>query len=248
MDCNDLRALVQRYVDGELAPELRAEAEVHLRGCADCRHLVEQQQRWRQAVRGALSYHRAPETLQRSVAAMAARADRPAPRAHWRGWAMAASILLSVALSSGVTSYLLAPSPQQPVMQEVVASHVRSLMADHLTDVASSNEHTVKPWFHGKLDFAPPVEDLAAQGFPLIGGRLDYLDRQAVAALVYRHAQHPINLFVFPSPGPDTPASSAVENGYNILHWRSGDMAFWAVSDLEARELANFARLMRHPG
>jgi anti-sigma factor RsiW len=121
-------------------------------------------------------------------------------------------------------------------------------MADHLTDVASSDQHTVKPWFHGKLDFAPPVDDFAGDGFPLIGGRLDYLDHRSVAALVYRHAQHPINLFVYPADGPDMAPVASVETGYNILHWRSGGMDFWAVSDVNAAELADFEKLLRQKG
>lgn len=248
MECEDFQALLGRYVDGELPPGPRGEVEAHLGVCAECRRLVEREQGWRQAIRRAGTYHTAPEPLRRSIAAMARRGAPGAGAPRWRGWAMAASLLLAVALSSGVTDYLVAPSPEEPVAQQVVASHVRSLMADHLTDVASSNQHTVKPWFHGKLDFAPPVEDYAAQGFPLLGGRLDYLDRRSVAALVYRHAQHPINLFIFPAEGPDRAPLASVENGYNLVRWRSGGLEFWAVSDLEAGELGDFVALLRHKG
>jgi anti-sigma factor RsiW len=248
MDCDDFRALLHRYVDDELPPALRDEAAAHIGDCAECRRLVQEQQAWHQAIRRAGSYYDAPDLVRRRVAEMARRRAPSASIARWRGWAMAASLVLAVALSSGVTAYLVAPSPGEPVAEQVVASHVRSLMADHLTDVASSNEHTVKPWFHGKLDFAPPVEDLAAQGFPLIGGRLDYIDGRSTAALVYRYAQHPINLFIFPAKGPDTAATAEIEDGYNILHWRAGGMAFWAVSDLEAKELADFAKLVRQKG
>ena len=248
MECEDFQALLERYVDGELPPGPRGEAEAHLASCAGCRRLVEQAQGWQQAVRRAGTYHTAPEPLRQRIAALARRDARGAGAPRWRGWAMAASLLLAVALSSGTTAYFVAPSPEEPVAQEVVASHVRSLMADHLTDVASSNEHTVKPWFHGKLDFAPPVEDYAAKGFPLIGGRLDYLDRRSVAALVYRHAQHPINLFIFPADGPDRAPRASVENGYNLVRWRSGGLEFWAVSDLEAGELGDFVALLRRKG
>lgn len=250
MECEELRALLHRYIDNELPPAQRREAEAHLERCADCRQLVRQEQGWQQAIRRAGTYYTAPELVRQRIAGMTRRAAASAvapPR--WRGWAMAASLVLAVALSSSVTAYLVSPSPQEPVAQEVVASHVRSLMADHLTDVASSDQHTVKPWFHGKLDFAPPVDDLAAQGYPLIGGRLDYLDHRSVAALVYRHAQHPINLFVFPSSAAaDSAPEAAVDNGYNILHWTAGGMVFWAVSDLNASELVDFARLLRAAG
>jgi anti-sigma factor (TIGR02949 family) len=248
MDCDDLRALLHRYVDGELPPALRAEAAAHIEDCPECRRLVQQEQAWHQAIRRAGSYYEAPELVRRRVVEMAGRRTSSPAIARWRGWAMAASLVLAVALSSGVTAWLVEPPLSEPIAEQVVASHVRSLMAEHLTDVASSNEHTVKPWFHGKLDFAPPVEDFAAQGFPLIGGRLDYIAGRSTAALVYRHAQHPINLFIYPAKGSDTAVTAGIDDGYNVLHWRAGGMAFWAVSDVEAKELADFARLVRQKG
>src|ERR1041385_4098372 len=125
--------------------------------------------------------------------------------------------------------------------QQVVASHVRSMLGEHLTDVASSDQHTVKPWFGGKLDLSPPVVDLTSQGFPLVGGRLDYLDRRPVAALVYRHSQHVINLFVWPEKTPVlTAAAPESLQGYHLRHWRQGDLTFWAVSDVAAADLETF--------
>jgi hypothetical protein len=125
---------------------------------------------------------------------------------------------------------------------QVVASHIRALQASHLVDVASSDQHTVKPWFDGRLDYAPPLRDLAAQGFPLEGGRLDYVDGRPVSALVYRRARHAINLFVWPAASHrEREPSSRVVNGYNIVRWSEGDMAFWAVSD----DLDEFVRLWR---
>ena len=132
------------------------------------------------------------------------------------------------------------------VASEVVSAHIRSLMAPAPTDVPSSDHHTVKPWFNGRIDLSPPVTDLAAQGYPLIGGRLDYLNRRPVAALVYKRHQHVINLFVMPADGGVVPAkASASLNGYNLRHWRDGALRFWAVSDLNAGELADFERLVR---
>jgi len=162
---------------------------------------------------------------------------------------MAASLALAIVTSSGLTAYFTLPGEQDRMADSVVSGHVRSLMAGHLTDIPSSDQHTVKPWFHGRIDLAPPVDDLAAQGYPLIGGRLDYLDRHPAAALVYQHRQHPINLFVVaasPTAGGDDKSgsiSSLTERGYNVLHWASGGMAFWAVSDLDLGELKAFARL-----
>jgi anti-sigma factor RsiW len=131
--------------------------------------------------------------------------------------------------------------------QELVAGHVRSqMLPSHRFDVASSDPHTVKPWFEGKLDFAPPVKDLAGQGFPLIGGRLDYLHNRPVAALVYQRRKHTINLFIWPSPPGSGPATKkTTHNGYNLLKWTKSGMTFWAVSDLNERELQEFARLIQ---
>jgi anti-sigma factor RsiW len=189
--------------------------------------------------------------VRRRIAAMTRRAvastSAAATGTPWRGWAVAASLLLSVALSSAVSTYLATPSAAALLQQDIVASHVRSLQMDHIADVASSDQHTVKPWFHGKLDYAPPVEDFAAEGFPLIGGRLDYVNRRSVAALVYRHAQHPINLFILPSrDAAGAPVAAATsDSGYNIRHWTKDGMSFWAISDLNTGDLANFEALLR---
>jgi len=132
------------------------------------------------------------------------------------------------------------------VLQDVIAGHVRSLMANHLTDVLSADQHTVKPWFEGHVDFAPPVPDLTAQGFPLVGGRLDYLDKRPVAALVYRRQQHAINLFVWPAlPGVTQPASTVTHHGYNLVQWTIAGMTYWAVSTLNAQEMEVFAHAVQ---
>jgi len=131
------------------------------------------------------------------------------------------------------------------VEREVVSSHVRSLMASHLTDVASTDQHTVKPWFNGKLDYSPEVKDFAAQGYPLAGARLDYVDGRPVAALVYRRDKHVIDVFVWPAGAEPMPNGDGAAQGYNIVHWRDGGMIFWAVSDVERTQLDEFAALWR---
>ncbi len=128
--------------------------------------------------------------------------------------------------------------------EELVAGHVRSLQASHLIDVATSDQHVVKPWFDGKLDFAPPVIDLAQQGFPIVGGRLDYIDHRAVAAVVYRRGRHLINLFIWPSDRPP-PAGRHTLDGYTLLDWNKGGMSYWAVSDVNPNDLLLFETLHR---
>ena len=131
------------------------------------------------------------------------------------------------------------------IRQELLASHVRSMMVTHLTDVASSDQHTVKPWFQGKLNYAPPIRDFATDGFTLVGGRLDYVAGQPVAALVYKREQHVINVFVWPNSAMPTRGSFVAEQGFNVRRWYQVGMQFWAVSDLNEQELEAFERLWR---
>jgi anti-sigma factor RsiW len=169
------------------------------------------------------------------------RAERQSGGA-WRWLAVAAAMLLAVSLGWNIALFRSRTSGADSIAQDVLSSHVRSLMGTHLLDVPSSDQHTVKPWFNGKLDFSPDVRDFAVQGFPLIGGRVDYVDGRPVAALVYQGRRHVINLFTWPAAasGGDT---ELVRNGYHIVHWNRAGMAWWAVSDLNAAELRKFEYL-----
>ena len=199
-----------------------------------------------------LTRYQAPPGLKRRIRYMLdqqspATAPATAPWASWRRWAptgagFACGALLGVALMI----HQGALRDEDQVEQQVVAGHVRSLMVAHLTDVASTDQHTVKPWFTGKLDYAQPVFDLAAEGFPLVGGRLDYLQERPVAALVYRRKGHTINVFVLPSRlAQNSSASLETKQGYQLANWTRANMHFWAVSDLGRDELARFAAALQ---
>ena len=167
--------------------------------------------------------------------------------AAWQQWlGMGVAFACGMVLSIAITVFYVVPSQQEHIAAQVIDGHVRSLMVAHLSDVASSDQHTVKPWFSGKLDYSPPVRDLAAEGFSLIGGRLDYLDGPPVAALVYKHQLHTINVFVWPVHGKIASAqASEARQGFNVTSWQGEGMQFWAVSDLNASDLRNFSELMR---
>ncbi len=251
MDCNETQNRLHGYIDGELDPDRCLEIETHLAACAACARSAENIRTLRKALHSDALYYQAPADLQRRVLASVRKAERAdsSPRsALWRQLrfaAVPACLLLIAFIGWRLMRVRSLASPEDFLVQEVVSEHIRSLMPNHLMDVASSDKHTVKPWFNGKLDFVPPVEDFAAQGFPLVGGRLDYLDNQPVAALVYRHRRHIINLFVWPLPQRAEPAA-LTRRGYSVLRWTQAGNTFWAVSDLNRNDLDQFARLVQH--
>lgn len=162
-------------------------------------------------------------------------------------WASLASGLAAGVLITSISMHLYFSPAEDALAEELVASHVRSLMADHLSDVVSSDQHTVKPWFSGKLDYAPPVQDFADRGFALAGGRIDYVDHRAVAALVYRHKEHVINAFVWPGAQKNSGVRRHSRRGFNIIEWNADGMRYWAVSDVSLDDLEAFASLARSP-
>ena len=251
MNCQETQHLIHAYLDGELDLVKSLEIEEHLQGCQACSQTYQNQQALRAALNAGSLYFRSPAPLRKRIQVAVRQADRSEHRAPrvlpWRWLGAAVSRVVIVLVTWSVTRSLSAPSANDLLAQEVVASHVRSLMPDHLADVASSDQHTVKPWFSGKLDFSPVVEDLANQGFPLVGGRLDYLDNRPVAALVYRYQQHVINLFSWPAVGaPDTPATMDTRQGYHVAHWIKSNMAYWSIPDLNETELQQFVQLVQN--
>ena len=239
-------AQLDAYLDGELALPEAGELEAHLRVCADCARVEQRRRRLGAALREQLPRYQVPDTLRarvrtglRAESSLAAR-RRGVP---WRTLSVAASLAIVAAGSWQLASNR---ARGEALADQVLASHVRSLMAGHLADVPSSDQHTVKPWFNGKLDFSPPVYDFAGRGFPLIGGRLDYVGGQPVAALVYGRRQHVINAFLWPvGRGPSTRSGAFTRQGYHVLHWTTRDYTYWVASDLGLPELRDFVGLVQ---
>jgi len=250
MVCENSRLLLHAYFDGELDLVRSLEFEEHSKTCPDCDGELRSQQAMRQAFRSSNLYERAPDSLRTRIRAALpsevqprAIPNRRRPALEW--FAVAAAILLAIAFGVRLIPNIGGQSQTNLLAQEIVASHIRSLQPGHLFDVQSTDQHTVKPWFDGKLDFAPPVTDLANQGFPLVGGRLDYLDNRDVAALVYQRQKHLINVFIWPVESRPTklPEIQTIQ-GYNLVFWWRDGMYFCAASDLNVAELRQLAQLL----
>jgi mycothiol system anti-sigma-R factor len=265
VNCEEIKNLMDAYLDGELDPITSQKVEQHLRDCPKCEQAYEVETAMARAIGQAAPYYKAPPELRERIQvslreAIGASAGRAATAADsfpvrrpeavrrgvffetpWNWLALAAAIAVAAIVASSFLPKLWQPGAEQFLATQLIASHVRSLMADHLTDVASSDQHTVKPWLDVKLDFAAPVMDLSGDGFPLIGGRLDYLDNHSVAALVYQRRKHFINLFIWPTTPADSKEQKTVEReGYHLVHWADGDFTYWAVSDVSVGDLQKF--------
>ncbi len=246
----DWSGMLHGFIDGELDSLHAAEFEAHLAACPDCRAELQRVTAARARFARPGIKWQAPGDVQAQVIAAIARETTVAGRVAgsgdngWRRvlrlvgqWSLAPSF---IALAASLLLFFHAPNIDLALQEQIVASHVRSLLADHLADVRTSNQHTVKPWFNGKIDFAPPVVDLASHGFPLVGGRVDYLDGKVVAALVYRRGGHVINLFIWPRAYQRD--DTAAHDGYNIREWSAAGLTYWAISDISADDLASFGR------
>jgi anti-sigma factor RsiW len=247
--CQETGLLIHALADGELDLVKSIEIETHLQECQVCAQAQEEIRRLRSFMKDAsLRFMPAASFEKRLRSAVRQEAkEKPSTRMWWR-WSMAAASLAVVVLAVWVVFVILnRPSSDALIAQQVVSSHVRSLMAQHLTDVPSLDTHTVKPWFDGKLDFSPPVKDLGQQGFVLNGGRLDYIDNRPVAALVYQRRQHLINVFVWPAnSNSKSTAQASVRQGYNLIRWTNSGMDWWAISDLNLAELQQFVQLLQN--
>jgi anti-sigma factor RsiW len=239
MTCDEAEVLVHALIDGELDAGHAREVEDHIATCPRCAKQLAAYREMSKAIAGAGLSYTAPASLRRRIEATLPAVRTPNRRAVLTGFAMGSAV--SAIAASGIVAIVLRSDDEALIKSEVVSAHLRSLQAGHLTDVLSTDQHTVKPWFNGKLDVAPPVVDLTAQGFTLIGGRLDYVDARAVGAIVYRRRLHVINLFVTQTASTEhRPAKTETFQGFNIRTWSDGGLNYWAISDLASDELAEF--------
>jgi anti-sigma factor RsiW len=242
MNHDQIRELVHAYADGELDLVNAGEVEQHLRDCQDCRRVREQIRNLRAALTGDAPAYRAPKHLRKKIQTVLREEAKEKTFSPWLLFATGATCALL--LLGFVLFQTMRGAGENAIVDQVIGNHVRSLLATHLVDVASSDQHTVKPWFEGKIDFAPDVRDFAMSGFPLVGGRLDYLDGKTVAALVYQRNKHPINVFVAPAIGGDRSPTLVTRRGYNAFHWQRNQMEYWSISDLNQTELRDFSELL----
>ena len=239
MTCDEAQVLVHALIDGELDASHARDVEAHAASCARCAAELAATRGLRQALRGNDLSHAAPLSLRRSIDRAVPSPAMTSRRAVLKGFAMGS--VVSAAAAAGIALVVVRDGSDSRIMGEAVSAHLRSLQADHLTDVLSSDRHTVKPWFNGRIDLAPPVIDLTGQGFTLIGGRLDFIDGKPVAALVYRRRVHVINIFVMQGMGAALSAPKLdVIQGFNILRWTDHGLNLLAVSDLAQDELEEF--------
>ncbi len=240
MTCDEAELLLQALIDGELDAGHARDVENHVADCAHCTAMLRDYREMSQAIAAAGAQYKAPLELRKRIE-NALPQPRPVQsrRAVLRGFAMGSAV--SALAATGLVAIVLRHDDMERIQSEVVSAHLRSLQAGHLTDVISTDQHTVKPWFNGRLDVSPPVIDLTTQGFTLIGGRLDYVDARAIGAVVYRRRQHVINLFVSQTASTERRAAKIETiQGFNIRHWSDRGLNYWAVSDLASDELADF--------
>ncbi len=255
MTCDLSQTRLHAYFDGELDAMGAAEFERHLESCPDCETRLADEEKLRSALSSAQLYARAPETLRRKLQISLPKAAIPPevrdPKASveksWRWLAIAASVILAAILGTQYLEKLNHYSQQQAMAAVIVDAHLRSLQPGHLEDVVSTDQHTVKPWFDGKIDFAPPVHDFSSAGFPLLGGRLDVIDSRTAAALVYGRRKHIVNVFVEKAQPGDSQDGSGELQGYHWVSWQQGGFTFTAVSDTAYADLDQLKQLFLAP-
>jgi anti-sigma factor RsiW len=257
MICNETQQLIDPYLDNELDLRSALEVEEHLSRCAACAAEERSSRELQESARALLTRHSMhPEFKARLLSSLNAKEpEAPVPPAiplrprarrftRWATAVLPAAAAVALVVIAGPRIW---PRQSESSLEDaVIVAHVRSLLANHLTDVASSDQHTVKPWFQGKLDYSVSVTDWVSEGFPLVGGRLDYVENTPAAALVYKRGQHVINLFVWPNKGgKDEPEQRFARRGYVVYRWSMEGMNYWAVSDVNDTDLKKFVELAR---
>lgn len=247
MKCNEVNAALNAYVDGELSSAQMQQVDEHLRSCANCSEEYRDLNDFKNTINYSEIYDSAPAHLKEQVSTSLKEIEN----SNFSGLGFPAvfaysipALLLGLVIGWAAMSQFDTEDTGDNLLESLTSAHIHSLMANHLVDIASSDSHTVKPWFHGQLDFSPPVHDLTQQGYPLLGGRLEYLAKSSAAALIYRHRQHTINLFIRPKSLQAINVGSAEYNGYHIFHWNDESLSYWAVSDLNLSDLNNFKELL----
>jgi anti-sigma factor RsiW len=249
MTCDECRELLDAYIDGELPGEDTAAVREHIASCAECANEHASLVATSRRIGETLVKYQAPDVLKARIRVALAQPDALAPEAPLAKAVPARRLALGgigIAIASSILTFALVrgAAPGSSLADELVSSHIRALMPGHLTDVVSTNQHNVKPWFNGRVNLSPPVPNLDSIGFPLIGGRLDYVQGQAVPVVVYGRRQHMIDVYAWPETreGGENQMSESARNGYNVLAWRRNGLALEAVSDLNRPELEQFVK------
>jgi anti-sigma factor RsiW len=252
MNHEQAQHLVTAYIDKELSVSEVLAFEKHLKECAECQGEYKEQLITSGLVHNQANYFAStPQFIKQLETSLPkptlVKKQRKVWDFPWRtsGFSSSAIVISMVAIIWSTSLYLAVPTNQDRIREELIASHVRSLQVDHLSDVISTDKHTVKPWFNGKLDFSPEVTDFADKGFPLEGGRLDYINGKTIAVIVYRYKKHPINVYIWPTNSKDLVVQKGNSHGYHLAHWIVVGMEYWAVSDLAADELITFANILK---
>jgi anti-sigma factor RsiW len=247
MQCAECREALDAFLDDELTAEQRERVSNHASECAECALALDEIGTTSRRIQEGLVHHPAPDVLKARIRAAIAERATSAPARDRLGWLrLAAAGVLIAALSSAGTLLAVHRAPaDNPVAAAVLESHVRSLLPGHLLDVASNDQHNVKPWFDGRIDLSPPVPRLDSAGFRLVGGRLDYVASHPAAVVVYARRQHLVNVYSWAEPGANSAPATSASHGYNLMDWHNGGVEFWAVSDLNVGELSQLVALLR---
>lgn len=248
MECKDIAARIESYLDGELTLSDKREVEKHLPACPACSSQLEGLQALHGAI-NSIADNNVPASLKKNIHAglkdISGEDTRSNSLFGWLGFSGGAMALVSVIVWALVSVNLVVPLQSQ-ISEEIITAHVRSLLVDHMTDIISTDSHTVKPWFNGKLDFSPSVKNYAQQGFTLLGGRLDYINKRTCSALVYKRRAHVINVFIMRSDDVAQPGkiNYISKQGYNLFYWSVNGLEYWVISDLNKNELGEFTQML----